>query len=603
MKKGNSQTEKKENLSFGTIIRQLFPIIIGIAPAYFFAVQLMSIVHSLSHVASVYIKANLFDEAAEAVSSGGNIPKILWAILLVGLITAFTEIMNGVHNFFTMQHQKVINGKMMQRLHQKASRLNPIVYENSASLDDINKAEAGVENAGALSFVFSGLITFYLPYFVGMGFYLFTLKPILLLSLVLVFVPTFFSQIIRTNVFIRFEDQAAPVRRKMEYYEGCVAKREFFKETRLLGGFRFFHDLFLDAVSLFSRESWRAERKTSLWEAAMRLLTLAGYGGILFLLIDALLKGEISIGSFSAVFSSITMMFGIMEEIVCSHFGYLMKELGTVRNLLRFMDLPERNASGENPDISMGISLENVTFTYPGKDVPSLKNVSLQIYPKETLAVVGSNGAGKSTLVKLMTGLYLPTSGDVCMGKTNTRELGLNYSGISGVFQQYGQYKMTLAENISISAPEQADGDLDEAARKANVDVAMEAYPDGMNTVLSKEFDGVDISGGQWQRIAIARGLYRVHDVIVLDEPTSAIDPVEETRVYQQFADISKDVMAVIVTHRLGSARIADRIVVMNDGEIAEVGSHEELLKKNGKYREMWDAQAQYYVNVAEEAV
>jgi len=231
----------------------------------------------------------------------------------------------------------------------------------------------------------------------------------------------------------------------------------------------------------------------------------------------------------------------------------------------------------------------------------------LQVKAGETIAIVGENGAGKTTLVKLMTGIYLPAEGDVKIGGIDTSKISPQflYSGISGVFQKYQRYKITLEENITISSMEYKENeklkvDLERAISKSDLIIDEEKFPKGYETMLSREFDGVDLSGGQWQRIAIARGFYRGHNMIVLDEPTAAIDPVEETKIYRKFAEMSKGKTSIIVTHRLGSAKIANRIIVMDNGKISEIGTHEELMEKKGKYAQMYEAQSKWY---AEEKV
>jgi len=289
-----------------------------------------------------------------------------------------------------------------------------------------------------------------------------------------------------------------------------------------------------------------------------------------------------------------------MEELICRHIGGLSKEIGTVRNFLRFLDMPERKGTIERSSLDGGIVLENVSFRYPGAETNALENINLSIGKGETIAIVGQNGAGKSTLVKLLTGLYLPTEGTVKIGGVDTRNISLQsiYRGISGVFQKYQRYKMTLKENINISDLDYSDQkQLQAAVEKADLELSQETYPQGYDTMLSREFDGVDLSGGQWQRIALARGFYRVHDLIVLDEPTAAIDPLEETRIYHKFAEISKGKTAVIVTHRLGSAKIADRIVVLDAGRVVAIGTHEQLMQEHGMYAKMYQAQAQWYVS------
>ena len=167
---------------------------------------------------------------------------------------------------------------------------------------------------------------------------------------------------------------------------------------------------------------------------------------------------------------------------------------------------------------------------------------------------------------------------------------------ISGVFQNYQKYKMTLEDNIIISAfNDQKPGKIDQILEKVDIDINGGDYPKGTDTVLSTAFGGTDISGGQWQRVAIARGMYKEHEIIVLDEPTAAIDPLEEYALYNRFRAMAKDKTAILVTHRMGSCKIAVRIVVMDEGQIVEEGTHEELMNRNGKYKEMYAAQAQWY--------
>ncbi len=268
---------------------------------------------------------------------------------------------------------------------------------------------------------------------------------------------------------------------------------------------------------------------------------------------------------------------------------------------MNFLDIPERTGEDVKPDMGKGIELTSVSFSYPQADGKAVDGVTLTIRQGETVALVGENGSGKTTLVKLLTGLYTPDEGSVTVGGRDTSETSETalFDRTSGVFQNYTAYKFTLSENVSISEAmrdDNRDGGIAAALDDADVDYAdAGTFPDGVNTVLSREFDGVDLSGGQWQRVAVARGLYRRHELIVLDEPTAAIDPIEETKVYKRFKEIAKDKTAVVVTHRLGSARIADRIIVMDKGKIVESGTHEQLAASGGKYAAMWEAQAEYY--------
>lgn len=228
-------------------------------------------------------------------------------------------------------------------------------------------------------------------------------------------------------------------------------------------------------------------------------------------------------------------------------------------------------------------------------DKKALHTINLTIHPNETLAIVGQNGSGKTTLCRLIMGLYEASEGEVTCGDIPVKQL--NYENTSAVFQNYCRYKWTVQENLIISQMSKPTSDamLMNSCEEAGVILKDESFTDGLNTMLGRDFDGIELSGGQWQRIAIARGLYRTSDLIILDEPTAAIDPLEETRLYNDFAKLCDAKTAIIVTHRLGSAKIADRIIVMKDGGIVQDGTHSQLIHMDGEYKNMYESQEKWY--------
>jgi ATP-binding cassette subfamily B protein len=328
----------------------------------------------------------------------------------------------------------------------------------------------------------------------------------------------------------------------------------------------------------------------------MNIFTLLGHGGIIYMLFNALLKGEISVGAFAAVYGAIGMLFYIMDEIIRQHIGSLASSLGKAHNFIRFMELPERGGQAHERRREAGITAEGVSFRYPNAQEDSVSGINLQIKFGETIAIVGENGAGKTTLARLLTGIYKPTEGKVILYGMDTSDTDAQhlFGNMSGVFQKYQRYQMTLRDNIRISDFSGA-ADIEPSLLQAGVTLDSGSFPNGAETMLSREFEGVDLSGGEWQRVAIARGLYHIHDTILLDEPTAAIDPLEESRIYQQFIRMSKDKTSIIITHRLGSTQIADRVLVMDKGRIVGDGTHESLMADCELYRNMYNSQAEWY--------
>ncbi|MCL2159202.1 MAG: ABC transporter ATP-binding protein/permease, partial [Oscillospiraceae bacterium] len=437
----------------------------------------------------------------------------------------------------------------------------------------------------------------YVTFFLFMGIYLANLKPTLILCLLFVFVPVLTAQVLRSSVFSKLEDKAAPIRRELDAYQDAACGKNFYKETKNLGSFRYLKNLLVNTIDSLNSAIWGANKTSALLDLGLNTLSLLGYGGIMFLLVKYLLDGEISVGAFAAVYYSIGMLFGIMEEVIRYRIGAIANGFGLVRNFLRFLEIPTDNRAELTMSKKEGVTIENASFKYPNAKKDSIKNINLTINPGETIAIVGENGAGKTTLVKLLTGLYKPTAGSVKIGETDTN--AINYSSlfenVSGVFQKYQRYALTLKENVQIS-DFASENKVEETLAENSIDKDNKAiFPSGLDTMLSREFDGVDLSGGEWQRIAIARGFYRNSDIIVLDEPTAAIDPIEESAIYKKFVEVASEKTAVIVTHRMGSAKIAGRIIVMKEGEIAEIGTHENLMKKGGIYATMYNAQAEWY--------
>ena len=587
----------------------LFPIMCRLYKAAFTECPVRMLVYSLVLFANGVIQVVItygtelfFDCVSLGAREREMSSMIIFSFLFLMAAILASHILNGCDNYLGTSVHVVLIGKFEKRMHKKAVKLDPALFEDTEFLDNINKAFQGSGVSGCTFVLEAFMVVMFsqVPYMILMSSYLYTRKPILSICIFLVFVPVVISQYIRIHVFAKLEDETVPCRREYACYHECVTGREYFKETRMLGAYRFFSGLIRETIEKINGRAWKCYGKMAGLEILMRSITLLGYAGVLLLLVYYVLNGSLGVGAFAAVFSSIAVMFETIESAVGQQLGGAFEKMGMVTNYVRFLDMEEMRGEEAAVDYSKGIQIHNVSFSYKGSEEMAVKNASLTIRNGETLAIVGENGAGKSTLVKLLIGSYRPDQGEVRIGQVNTENTKMQcyQRKISGVFQNYQKYKMTLEDNVIISASgEQKPDKVKQILEDVDVDMNGTDYPKGLDTVLSTEFGGTDISGGQWQRVAIARGMYKEHEVIILDEPTAAIDPIEEYALYHKFKAMAKDKTAILVTHRMGSCKIADRIVVMDKGQIIEEGTHEELMHKNGKYREMYAAQAQWYAD------
>lgn len=589
----------EKGLSFFGIIKRLFILVIKSCPLYFIVYALIDMCQGVSYGVNTQLLQIFFDTLGKSIHDEAPYKNVIILAVLLGVLLIFIQLLNGMANFMYENLIKKLKGSLTYRVNAKAAELNPILYEEAKELDKINKAHNGMENSVEMLFSFISIFTFHIPYFIYMEIYLYKLQPLLSIAFIFMFIPMTCLQYFKSKIFFNLEDKSAPVRREYEYYEKCMSDKEYLKETRLLGAENYFSELTKNALNKLNQLIMEAERRSARIELVGQSVTLFGYLLILVILVYSAMNGIIGIGAWGAVFASIGLVFGIIQDIIQRNIGFMSRNLGLVRNFINFLDMPDEQKKEKAVDMKKGIVCKNVSFKYPDAEEYALENINLNIKDGEIIALVGENGSGKTTLTKLLLGLFEPTKGDVIVGGQNTKEVSRKSfrEKSSAVFQNFEKYKLNVRENVGISDFEHMDSDagINTALEKVGVDFSEKVLPNGFDTVLSSEFDGVDLSGGQWQKVAISRGIYKNHDFIVLDEPTSAIDPVQETELYQNFQKISEGKTAVLVTHRLGSAKMADKIIVLDKHKIVESGTHDELMKKKGKYQEMFVNQAQWY--------
>lgn len=547
--------------------------------------------------ANVWVMQRAFDAVTELATGDRMMQETIFPLVFLIVFIVGQEVIISMYYYYMNNIGGRMHGFMCKKVAEKSARLDPILFENPQVLDDINKASEGTHLAFWAGNTMIVTAIFYLPFILVTSIYLYTLNPLLIFVIGLAFVPKILALVVRTKLYTNLEEKSAPLRRESKFYEDAMVDRQYFKETRLLGAFSFFKEKYMKSVYLLNRETWKADARAATFDLMTEVLAALSYFGILYLLFISLQSELITVGAFAAVLANVNQLSEHVDDLITHHFAKISEDLGKISYLIKFFDLPERTGKNLAIDWRGAIEFKNVSFIYPNAEKSSLNDLSLTIKAGETVAIVGENGSGKSTFTKLLMGLYKPTSGEITVDGQSIKNISSQqlFTGVSAVFQHYQRYQLTLKENVQISDVDTTD-DILPIMAEAGVEWESRSYPDGVDTMLTREFDGVDLSGGQWQRISIARGLYRHHDLIVLDEPTAAIDPLEESRLYEKFAKISKDKTTVIVTHRLGSAQIADKIIVMDDGKVVEVGTHQALLEHQGHYARMYESQAGWYM-------
>lgn len=580
------------NRSFLTAFRKAYPLVYRPVWKENLLLSFVDIFHGLSFAAVVILTQRFFDSIAGGVEGAVSQNAVVLAAAALIACQVISQLLNGFVNFYADVVREKGYGRIRAMLQEKISRLRPVDFEKNSFLTDLDMADEGAKDACEMVDTANSIVTFYVPYFALMGVYMVRLDWGLLSALLLVFLPVLLTNLVKMHFGDRIERQIAPARREAEAYEQTLTTLESYRETRVLGAARYFLRLYRDTVGKWNRTAWKYRKKEAVISLGLNCFSFLAYGGILLLLVSGCVRGQISVGAFAAVFSSIDVMFLLMEEIFQDSLGCLSQNMGRVNNFLNLMESPEshqKSAEMENGSLI----LDDVSFRYPEAEEDCLKHISLEIADGETVAVVGENGAGKTTLARILLGIYPPDSGSVTLGGKVMDENTNCFPSISAVFQKFNRYKLTLEENIRISdlhSQKRWEDELGMVDSGWKNDFRADA-----RTVLSRDFDGVDLSGGQWQKIAIARGIYRESKLLLLDEPTSAIDPIQESRLYQTFLRAAEGRTCVIITHRLGLAKIADRVIVLKNGRVVENGSHKELLERKGEYNRMWEAQAGWY--------
>ena len=557
----------------------------------------------LQNLVNLFISPMVLRAVERKIPVGELIGTILLMIGLLIVIGCVNTYLSGVDDY----RKNILRGELISQINDKGVTTSYCNLEDK----DFDAALVGAQSCtswnGAPGEVVWKFLFALLRNLAGFTIYallLTNVEPVLLVIMLATTVPCYFLNNYIRGWGFRHRDEINDIHRAINCAVNA-GRMETAKDVRIFGMRSWFESLFRSSLNLLLGFHLHAGRIYIWCNITDIVLTFLRNGIAYFYLIQKVLDGGMAASEFLLYFSAVSGFTGWVWGIL-SDFVTLRTKCRYLSRILECLYYPEpyRFEDGDPVPGEKGvpgeIRLENVSFRYPGAEKDTLKNVNLTLHPGERLAVVGMNGAGKTTLVKLISGLYDPTEGRVTWNGTDIRTLNRReyYDQFSAIFQQITVIPGSLAVNIAVSEKEIDMEKVKHCAAQADLCEKFESLPDGYETKLNREVyeDAVDLSGGEKQRLMLARALYKDAPVLLLDEPTAALDPIAESEIYRKYDDMTAGKSAVYISHRLASTRFCDRIILIENNTIAEEGTHEELLAKNGgRYAKLFEIQSRYY--------
>ena len=586
----------------------IYKLVWDARPALMFILAFMAVFNGVQSIIGAYISKMLLDGLQLAVQGQLESFQTLGLLLLLQILFQLAvTIINSVSNIVTRLSNELLTNSIKLKIMNKAKTIDMAKFdlpEFYSQLENANR-EAGNRPIQVLQASFSIVSTL-----ISLIGFIAVLGSRLWYAPLLIIATTLPSAIItyryRRKMF-SYVRRRSKDRREMDYYSGLLVDKDLVKEVKLFDLSETFIGKYKQIFSNYFKGLKTLIVAEGVWGIVIAILSSIVNGGIFLSIAKSVFDGKMSIGDYSlytnALFSISTNVSTLISTSASIYEGTLF-----IDNMIAFMEVepqlvpPTKSPRKVQHHAQHTIEFKNVSFCYPGTNRYVLKKINLTLRPGETVVLVGLNGAGKTTLLKLLTRLYDPTEGTILLDGYDIREYDVKdlYSMFGIIFQDFGKYAFTVQENIGFGESKRmTDTDaIKEAAQKSSADEFIQKLKKGYQTPLMRIFEdnGLELSIGQWQKLAVARAFFRNSDIIILDEPTASLDPLAEQEIFTQFETLSKGKTTIFVSHRLSSATIASKIVVLEYGEIIETGTHRELMQKNGKYAQLFQTQAHRYI-------
>ncbi len=595
----------KERLSALSNLPAFLRLVWSTNPGMTVGSAVLRLVRSALPLAMLYIGKLIIDEVVN-ISKGnpGTASDHLWLLIAIEFgLAIIADVLNRSISLIDSLLGDLFSNFTSVQIMEHAATLDLDQFEDSVFYDKMERArQQTIGRTMLLSQVMSQIQDIITMLFLAGG--LIAFNPWLILLLFVAIIPSFLGESYFNDKSYALTRGQTPERRELDYIRFLGASDETAKEVKIfnLSGF------IAERFRTLSEKFYNANKKLVLgragWGAFFSVLGSMGYYLAYGIIIMRTIEGKVSIGELTFLAGSFRQMRSLLEGILTRFTGISQGAI-YLNDFFEFFEIKPKIVPFQgslpfpNP-LQTGFTFENVGFRYVNSDRWANRHLNFTLHAGEKLALVGENGAGKSTLVKLLARLYDPTEGRILLDGVDLRKYDLfdlrRNMGI--IFQDFLKYQMTFSQNIAAGSISEKDNRelIQIAAQKSLADLLAKRLPDGYDQMLGKRFaDGMELSGGEWQKVALARAYMKDTQVMILDEPTAALDARAEYEVFERFSELTRGKSAVLISHRFSTVRMADRILVLDKGELIEMGSHEELLKKGGRYAELFNLQAMGY--------
>jgi len=564
----------------------------------------LRVISALIPLATLAVSKWIIDLVVAAVKHPGPLPSVIWILLAAEfLLAAVGNILGRAIDYTDARLADEFTLEVSMRVMGHAALMDLACFEDPAFYDKLERARVqATDRIGMLTAMGRLLLQTITLISLSIGVILYS--PWLFLLLVVCVVPAFAGESYFALAGYSLAHKLTPIRRELDYLRTLGSSRESAKEIKMFGLGLHLRDRYAALSGDVIQQNRQLTRRRLRWGSLLAIIGSLGYYGSFAYLVWRTLLGEISVGTLTFLAGAIAGSSSQLQAVF-SQFSSISDQALFLSDLVDFLAVQPGIRS--KPDaipaprpVRAGFEFRDVSFHYPGSDRLVLDHLNFRIAPGEHVALVGENGQGKTTLVKLMARLYDPSGGVIFLDGVDLRDYSVEdlHKEIGVIFQDFVHYDMLARMNIGVGriAKAVSDDALWKAAKKSQADRLLSRFPGGLDQMLGRRFEGgVDLSGGEWQKVALARAYLRDAQILILDEPAAALDAVAEHEVFCRFGELARDKMAILISHRFSTVRMSSRIVVLADGKIHEEGTHDQLVASGGEYAKLFELQAANY--------